>query len=720
MRPSLVCAGYAVVLLALFWRVLFRGQVCGWDCLDEYWPDLIFQSRALGHGELPLWNPFTLGGYAFHADPQAGVLTPVSWLCTIVSWLFGIGPYLIQVKVLVLFYAALLGMHVLVWRWTRSHVAAAIAACTLVFGSPTLVHKNSALVWPLLVLPWLFVAWDAFRERPSPRRGILLGAAAAFVAALHPQGGLYAAIALVLYAGYQLGAAAYASAREHQLRGDAVAAVRRFGPGAACAIAVAGTWLAFVYGPTWSTVDASARAGRTVAWALSDPLHVRSLLELFCPGLDTNWMQDIYLGPLAIVVPLWVAVRDRAGRIWVALAVLSVLIALGANGHVLPWLAAHVPGFRLFRIAYRYKLLTGFACAAALGRGVGALATSLPPRIDRGILAGLAVVWSAVAIALAPHLPWLALLVVAAFCAVLADSHRRRRAVWLGALAALVALDLWRAGDVKLAILQPRPATKRGAELIAHMPGVDRTWRYYAQRASGASGAAMPYHASVLHDVREISGYQQPLVPQRTVDVLDAARKQPALLAHFNTKYFIGAAPAGARRIAGTPIAELDDVAPLARLYPRAELLPAREILAKLARVTPSALTAALVDPADRPPALPASQFAPVDARVVAFERSRLVLEIDAPAAGILVIDEAWTPAWHATIDGAGAALFRANYMLRALVVPAGHHRIELTYARAYSAVLLLGALGALLVLLAAWLPWSALDRCPPAEATSG
>jgi hypothetical protein len=713
LRPSLVCVGYAVVLLALFWRVLFRGQVCGWDCLDEYWPDLIFQSRALGHGELPLWNPYTLGGYAFHADPQAGVLTPVSWLCTVVSWLFGVGPYLIQVKVLVLFYAALLGMHVLVWRWTRSHLAAAIAAFTFVFGSPMLVHKNSALIWPVLVMPWAFVAWDAFRERPSLRRGLLLGAATGGIAVLHPQGALYVALAFVPYVGYHVCRGGYLAARARRLRVDGVATLRRFGPGLACALLVAIGWVLLVYVPTWSTVDTSARAGRTLAWALSDPLQPRSLLELFAPALDTSWMQDIYLGPLAVVVPLWLARRNPAGRFWLVVAVFSVLLALGARGHVLPWLATHVPGFGMFRIAYRYKLLTGFACAAAVGCGVGVLAAAPPGRKDAIVLAALAAAWSIAALVLAHHLPWLALLVVAALCAAVLDRHSRRRVAWLVALALFVLLDLWRAGDLKLSILQPRPDANRGSDLIARMPGVDRDWRYFAPRYSGSGGTLpVPYQASVLHDVREISGFEQPLVPQRTLDVLTAARAQPALLAHFNTKYFVGVVPVGARPIAGTRIAALDDVAPVARLYPRADLVSARDMLGRLSGIKPSALTAALVDPRDGPPALPASTFTPIDGRVVTFDRSRIVLEIDAPAAGVLVINEAWSPKWRAAIDGAEAPLFRANYMLRGLVVPAGHHRIELAYAASYSAALLLGMIGVLLVLITACLPWRVLDRC--------
>lgn len=682
---SLVLAGYAAVLGAFFWRVFARGQMCGWDCIDEYWPDLVFQSRALGDGELPLWNPYTLGGYPFFADPQAGVLTPINWLCTAISWVIGVGPILIQIKFLLLFYAGLVGMHVLIWRRTRSHAAAAVAALVFVLGSPMLVHKNSALIWPLLLLPWAIAALDALREAPSTRRGLLAGLAVGMVIVSHPQGGFYAALIMSVYAaGHAVGALL-----DHYRRRDAtplhdaiVADLRRLGPGAACAALVAGLWIAAVYVPTWSTVDDSARAARPLAWALSAPLPPRALGELFVPALDTNWMLDIYLGPLALILLAWLAVVHREGRVWLVLAGLSVLLALGANGHVLPWLARHAPAFGLFRIAYRYKLITGFACAMAAGHGVAAIAGASLAKRRKLLLAGLVGAWALATLAIARTLPtWPAMLAVLALGGAVLDRETRRR-WWLGAIVAFTLIDLWRAGDTKLAILQPRPDIDRGAELLAKMPGVSDTWRFHASRYAGSGGTLpVPYHAAYVHGARELSGFEHPLVSQRVLDVLAAAQQTPALLTHFNTKYFIGPAPPDSTVVPGTPVRVAADAAPIARLYPRAELLARDAVLARLRAVTPAALTSALVEPGDAPGALPAADFAPVTARVLAFERSRLALEVDAPAAGILVINEAFSPRWRATIDGDEAAVFRANYLLRAVVVPAGRHRVELELA---------------------------------------
>jgi hypothetical protein len=53
---------------------------------------------------------------------------------------------------------------------------------------------------------------------------------------------------------------------------------------------------------------------------------------------------------------------------------------------------------------------------------------------------------------------------------------------------------------------------------------------------------------------------------------------------------------------------------------------------------------------------------------------------IDAPRDALLVVSELWYPGWHATVNGKEAEIVRADWLLRAVAVPAGHAIVRFEY----------------------------------------
>jgi uncharacterized membrane protein YfhO len=61
-------------------------------------------------------------------------------------------------------------------------------------------------------------------------------------------------------------------------------------------------------------------------------------------------------------------------------------------------------------------------------------------------------------------------------------------------------------------------------------------------------------------------------------------------------------------------------------------------------------------------------------------EPNWLVLEVNAPADGWLVLADTWYPGWRAWVDGQPETIWKANYLFQAIEVPAGNHYIVLAY----------------------------------------
>lgn len=122
-----------------------------------------------------------------------------------------------------------------------------------------------------------------------------------------------------------------------------------------------------------------------------------------------------------------------------------------------------------------------------------------------------------------------------------------------------------------------------------------------------------------------------------------------------------------------------------------------------------------------RPPAVPIpGNLQPGAARVVADTSNSVQVVFRAGAPSYLVLNDAYYPGWQAWLDGKAVPIRRADYLMRAIQVPAGTHRLVFTYAPvSYLAGLVISVLSALAIvatLLWVWKPWAARRRAAERE----
>jgi hypothetical protein len=57
-----------------------------------------------------------------------------------------------------------------------------------------------------------------------------------------------------------------------------------------------------------------------------------------------------------------------------------------------------------------------------------------------------------------------------------------------------------------------------------------------------------------------------------------------------------------------------------------------------------------------------------------------VTVDVDTPGPALLRLADLWYPDWTATVDGHSAPVLKADYLLRAVPVPAGRHRVVFRY----------------------------------------
>jgi hypothetical protein len=682
LRPAVMPGVYLLFTLAVFWPLWtpIEGGRGSWrfDPRYEYWGDLVFQARTLMDGVIGMWNPHDRGGFPLYGDPQPGLLYPPNWPI----WIWGLVadgvPYLaITVKILAHWLFGAVGMHLLLRRLKVAEPGCYVGGIIFGWSCPKMRYGGSALNWSLAWIPWVLLAAHWFAERPSKRRGVVLGTTVAMLLlAGAPAVMLYMLVIAVPFGLYAL-------------RGRLRASLGAI----AFSAGVAALWLAPLVVSNLEQLPASVRQTRDFAFVAGSaftPGHVISFLVPRASG------ENVYFGllPLLAAGAVVAALRPRA-LVLLGVAAAGVALALGEHAGVMPAVASSFKPFALFRQAHRYMFITSTAMAVLAGLGVGyliAVAGEERARLARRLT------WVASAVTFAVGMALLVAYVmtdrvthpkVDAFglaflsCAagtwlvralLTAGEARRALVAWL--VVVLVALDLWTASSHLVKNGFTPPPVMRHDVLATELPGLETEWRVYDY-------GLIDYRPGTRLGIRDFGGYEDdPLGLSRYTEFLGAAKRNLRLFGHANVRWITvdpkrqpPIRPPADWKAQAPNVFEVPEVAPAVFYVPR----PVRvgspgEALQKLAAMVPGQ-TAVVEGQAPEGPA----GAGPVAGRLVTLEPNRLVAEIETPGPGLVVVSEAYFPAWQATVNGEPVELVPANAMFRGVpVAGAGVQRIEM------------------------------------------
>ncbi len=682
-------------LLGWLHRYLFTGQVmAGRDLFRLSIPQSVVMRERLLAGELPLWLNGARLGQPFLALLDTQVLYPPRLLLVLA---FGA---VWGVNLMMPLHAAIASAGA--YRAARSLGATRPAAwVALAFGVTPFFARLEQMLAAICSLSWsgwVLAAAVALARRPSGRRAALLAVVFALAA-------LSGAPETLLWQG-AVALAGVLCVRWRRARRPAlwVAGALALGVGLAAVTYVPGAEL------WWQWRVPPSEWTQSLDWSVSWP-QLLSLGWLYAdrPLSPDFWGPDQQLTSSLFIGTLGCALAFFAGRRRWPLLVLAGACAALSLGRHLPaagWLIAHTP-LSVFRFPVKYAFAVAFLVALLAALGAQRLAARLRrrPLASRtwlyAIAAGLALGFGTVAVLrrlpVRAGLPsgalWAMGALLAAAVVLFALRERPRRVPF--ALAALVFFELSGAH-----LLVPTLATFDPAELTRPSQLAGRLRAAGVQRLSVVLEHGEPPKgepdAAAAESTRYVRSSRENLVPLRFLEehleavegygfrdswplVQALAETNLGLYQALGVSHFLrsGGPPfEGLTELPGTRDVRVFATTPFPRgwVVQRARRLgqgPEQPLTAGPVELR----TTVWLDRQSR-------DAEPCESQVRPTERAeeRVGFEVDACAAGWLVMSDAYFPGWAATVDGRPAPVLRADRVLRAVAIDSGHHVVSLTY----------------------------------------
>ncbi|MCS6775595.1 MAG: hypothetical protein NZ557_03530, partial [Chthonomonadaceae bacterium] len=334
-----------------------------------------FAAQHLRQGHIPLWNPHICGGVPFVGAWQSGVFYPPNAI-----YLFL--PLHLALNVELFLHVFLSGWFTALWarRYTTHPLACLLAGAMVMFSGAFFLHVYAGHCSLLAAGAWmpLFLAsvdglfLPASTQRPAPIAGHMFTgvlALAMMLLAGHPQTVFIAIVTTVLYS------VALLPVSRFRIR-----ALLALGILATGGVAIGAVQLL----PGLQAASEGVRQGPLpYEMAASLSLLPQNLLTLLVPGFFGDmvrtpywggyflWEMCLFAGGIGLTLAITgvTAGVERRRWTWLAMALLLLVLALGAHTPLFRPLYEHVPGFNRFRghSKFAYPMTLFLALLAAQG-----------------------------------------------------------------------------------------------------------------------------------------------------------------------------------------------------------------------------------------------------------------------------------------------------------------------------------------------------------------
>ncbi len=702
------------VLLAILFRTILAGTAFFWeDFLYQNYPFRNFAATSLAAGDLPLWNPYTFDGMPFLADIQTTVFYLPSLLLTLFVSGGRLNFYWLELVIILHFFLAGVSMYYLARSFALERIPSLFAGAAYMLSGFMVAHAiHQQMVG---VVAWAPLILLLFRKTLADPRGIwvflgglVLGHS---ILAGFPQLSLYFYTFFAAFVVFEL-VTTYPGRKIISPR--ALSAAGRVAAIFLLSLGVAALQLL----PTMELSPLSQRAEITYQKATEGSLAWEQILTFLYPkffGTSTSqeyrywgpgpywhyWETCVYLGALPLLLGILASTSFRRSKyvvFFLGAAVFALLFALGGNMFVHRLFFSFVPGFSLFRnparigilVAFAFALLSAFSLDRILYREQTARSRKTQRTIVLTISGAALLVWLfATTGALTSIFPFLRdpriletvrsttaveiLVIILSAGLVTALVLNRWKITLAGPLLLIVLLaDITQFGGGQFASpLSPDAYFSRAVPLTSFLRQEGKS-EIFRVNTRAPRGMILDRNQGMVDRIFMMEGYT-PLALQR---VYPPMRSGDQMLDLLNIKYKTVVDDAGSARLVPHPT-----YLPRAFfVYDICVVQSEAELRDTLQSPTFNHRTTAVLEqiPLFRP-AVPADP-PKWSATITGYSNTLITLDVTTSVPGLLMLSETYYPGWRAYVDGDQTDIYRTDYSLRSLCVPAGSHRIEVRF----------------------------------------
>lgn len=707
--PAVAIGLLVVVAVAFFWRHLTGGAFLWEDFTEFTYPNEVFAARNFGAGILPFWNPYTFNGMPFLADLQIGYFYPGNLL----MYLFSGGelsPGLIQFFVVIHYLIAMIGT----WRLSRylgvGNWGATFAGITYGLSGilvAHMIHFNMVqhLAWfPLIVY---------FFYRGITERSWLHGLVAGLILGItmlsgHPQSTLYIVFFLFCLTIFEI---------VREMRADADARRGSIITGlliAALPIVIGVGIFAVQLLPSQELAGLSERATMSYEKSLEGEMGPGQIFTLVVPkvygvaGADTDqsmafwyrpqeifyyWETAVYIGVVGLLLAVVGMASTRLGALrWFlgGMGLLGLLYGLGDSFFIHPILSK-LPLFGTFRSPVRLAmylslggallggvglervlrgdeagerlakvvLITGGIIVLigimAVGGGIGSPSADIPGEIisaTRGTGATAILIGGIAAL-----IAWMSL------------KGKIAMPVAGGALLLLAIIDLFIFGyDQNASPKNPRETYDANDRQFTSLKA-DPPKKIFRVNMRSQYGMLMARNQGPYSGIMLYEGYN-PLRLQRRVPPMPTEEGSFDLL---NIRYGLQVDSAAGR----VGLAERPTALPHARMLYDVHLLDSASVYNQMKEGSVDLRRSVFLE---KDPGVKTDGTGNGTAAITAYDAQHIRVDVTTDKPGILVLSEIWYPTWKVIVDDRSSELLAADYSLRGVAIPAGHHTVEMRF----------------------------------------